>query len=59
VGGTGLKLFERHKNGATFEVDADSTLAAKMVVEWREYQDMKESVRRPSGFVPKEEDAGD
>jgi hypothetical protein len=55
-----LRLFEKHKNGSIFEItDAESTFAAKMVVEWREYQDLKDRPKPKTGFVPREEEDND
>jgi hypothetical protein len=51
-----MRLFEKHKNGAIIDMDGDSAVVAKQLVEWRAYQDSKEQPKRQTGFVPKEEE---
>lgn len=51
-----MRLFEKHKNGAIIDMDGDSAVVAKQLVEWRQYQDSKEQPKRPVGFTPREEE---
>lgn len=45
-----LKLTERHKNGAFFEVKGKPEEVVPILLEWRQYQDGITSPRSVAGF---------
>lgn len=50
-----LKLTERHRNGAFFEIKGKPEEIIPLLLEWRIYQDGNMPARNVAGFVKLEE----